>query len=359
MKLINEAKFPLSFHAFRTHFNGGDVFSQDFHSGYTPDVMRKAYSYNGKFSGEGVKIAIVSAFDNEAIEQNVTVFSQRFSLPVPKISVYYPDGKGQSTSREWLVESSLDTQWAHVFAPKAELMVVFSKNASVENLLSAAEYAKSTLSADVICMCFGTDESASDRELSLIFEDGGIFVSSSGDVGGRVSFPSSSPYCVSVGGTDLSLSPSGRRQQETAWKDGGGGASRVFEIPAFQGRFFNIFGMADGMRGTPDVSMSASFSPGVPVFVSQLGGWTNVGGTSLACACFSGVCAGIKERHPEIETSTDVLSFLYSKAGGDGYVFPQYDFHDITVGKSGDNFAGKGWDFATGLGSPVISQILI
>ena len=357
-KGMYEPRFPLSGHFMRTHFSGGENFDKDNASGCFPDVLRKIYSFDGNFTGKGIKIAVISAFDNAALENDLNVFSERFGLEKPKVSVYF--GKDNGTSGAWLTESCLDTQWAHVFAPSAEIFVVFSQSSDAGALLSAAEYASGMLGADIVCMCFGTEESLNDRELSAFFENSRcIFVSSSGDVGGLVSFPSTSPYCVSVGGTKLLCGQSGKRIEETAWANGGGGKSSIFEIPPYQARFFNIYGMADGMRGTPDVSMMANYVPGVPVYVSQLGGWTTVGGTSLACACFLGICACIKQKYPKIVTSEDMLSFLYGKAGGDGYSALQYNFYDVTIGKSGENFAEKGWDFCTGLGSPVIRQLLL
>lgn len=360
MKCDTYARFALSVHEFRTHFSGAEEFSGNKKRGYTPKILRNAYAWSGEFGGEGTKIAVISAFDNVAVVENVRVFCQVFNLPFPNITTHYPFGRAQSTSRKWLTESSLDAQWAHVFAPGADIDVVFSPDASVKNLLSCARYADSELSADVICMCFGSDETGLDEELSeIIKSQRGIFVSSSGDVGGRVSFPSTSPYCVSVGGTSLKLSESGERLSETAWQNTGGGASSVFHIPPYQGRFYNIYGEADGMRGTPDISMNANFSPGAVVYISSLGGWTTVGGTSLSAACFSGICACIKQAHPELITSSDILSFLYSKAGTSGYEIPQYNYKDITFGRSGEFFAKEGWDFCTGLGSPVIRRILL
>ena len=352
--------FPLSNHVFRTHFSGAENFSNERTRGYTPSQLRRVYAFDENFTGEGIKIAVICALDNEAVSENMQVFCNEFSLPVPKMSVFYPFGRAENTSSGWLTESSLDTQWVHVFAPSAEIFVVFSRDADTENMLSASKFATDELGADIVSMSFGTEESASDKELSAFMENSlGIFVASSGDLGGKVSFPSTSPNCISVGGTSLTVSPSGKRIEETTWQNGGGGKSDIFEIPAYQGRFFNIYGISDGMRGTPDVSMSANYNSGVPIYVSQLGGWTTIGGTSLSTACFSGICACIKERHPEITTSVDILSFLYSKAGGSGYSFPQYNFYDITVGKSGNYYAEKGWDFATGLGSPVIRQLIL
>ncbi len=355
-----DARFPLSQHTFRPHYNGGEVFSQTALRGYTPALLKRAYSYNGAYTGKGVKIAIIAAFDNVALQENMETFCREFDLPIPEIAVYYHGTRADNTTREWIVESSLDTQWAHAFAPDAELCVVFSENAEVENLLSAAEYASDELGADVVSMSFGTEESGRDEMLSSFMgQRNCVFTASSGDVGGVTSFPSTSPFCVSVGGTNLTLGTSGRRVSETAWSDGGGGVSDIFEIPAYQGRFFNIYGMTGGKRGTPDVAMSANFSPGAAVYALQLGGWTTVGGTSFSNACFAGICACLKQAHPEIVTGTDMLSFLYGKAGTSGYEMPQYNFYDITIGRSGRYYAERGWDFATGLGSPVLRQLLL
>lgn len=359
MKSLTYARFPLSEHSFRTHFDGGENFYENIISGYTPEMLRRAYSFFGSFTGKGVKIAVVAALDNVAIVENMRMFCDRFSLPMPQMSVHYPDTRAENTSREWLVESSLDTQWAHVFAPQAEIYVVFAKSAAVSDLLSAARYAAQEISADVVSMSFGTEESGIDEEMSDFFgKNDSIFVASSGDVGGRVSFPSSSPDCISVGGTNLTAGSDGKRILETAWINGGGGMSDIFAIPPWQGRFFNIYGMTDGMRGCPDVALMANTNPGAATYVSQLGGFTTVGGTSLAAACFAGICACIKQRNPQIKTSADMLTFLYSKAGTNGYEMPQYNFNDITLGKSGAFYAKDGWDFATGLGSPVINTLL-
>ena len=350
----NFTRRPMSAHVFHPHSEVLDNMSIDVISTETPDVLRRVYSFDESFDGQGVKIAVISALDNVALQQNMEVFCRYFGLDVPEISTFYPFGRAENTSRGWLTESSLDTQWIHVFAPGAKIDVVFAKDASAESLLDAAEYAQKTLLSDIICMCFGTDESASDMVQGKFMRDGKIFVSSSGDVGGVVSFPSASPQCISVGGTNLSFAFSGKRYFETAWKNTGGGESDVFGMPLYQTKI----GVPSRMRGTPDISMCANYNPGSPVYVSSLGGWKAVGGTSLACACFAGIGACIKQKHPELETSEDMLSFLYNRAGGDKYAFPQYDFYDVTIGRSGENYAERGWDFATGLGSPVIKRIL-
>ncbi len=343
---------------FRTHFEG-ETNARTAPQGYTPYQMRRAYSYSADFTGNSKKIAIICAFDNVAIKENMRIFCNEFSLPLPTMNIYYPFGRTEATDNGWRIESSLDTQWAHVFAPNAEIDAVFSPSSGTDELLRCARYASNELSADVVNMSFGRDEGENDRQLSAFLEySNSIFVSSSGDVGGRVSFPSSSPFCISVGGTKLSLGTNANRLEEIAWQNGGGGPSKVFEIPNWQGRFYNIFGMSDGKRSTPDVAMNASFINGIPVYDIESGGWLALGGTSLACACFSGICACLCEANESIKTSRDALVYLYEKAGTDGYDEIRRNFYDVTLGSNGAYKAKKGYDFCTGLGAPNISLLL-
>lgn len=327
--------------------------------GYTPQMMRKAYSFSPSFTGKGVRIAVICALDNVAINENLSVFCERFGLNKTIVNAVYPFGRAENTSDEWLAESGIDTQWAHVFAPDAELFAVFSPTAETAELLSAARYASQELSADIVSMSFGSEETAEDGRWADFFADGGsIFLASSGDVGGVPSFPSTSPFCISVGASSLFVSDGGGTVSETAWINSGGGASDIFDALTYQKMLAPVLQETNGKRATPDVAMSGDTSRGAAIYIAQLGGWTTAGGTSLSNACFAGVCACIKQAHPQIKTSEDMLTFLYSKAGGDTYSQPQYNFHDITIGKSGRYYAKSGWDFTSGLGSPVISQLV-
>ena len=357
-----DARFPLTRHVFTPHFTGGEDFSLSIYDGgFTPSMLRSAYDFDETITGRGIKIAIVSALDNVGIKENMKVFCHAFSLPEAKMEVFYPFGRSGSTSSGWLTESSLDSQWAHVFAPESELYVVFSRDADVKNMMECARFSSQELGADIVLLSFGSDESLVDKQLSLFFEESqSVFVSSSGDVGSHVSFPSTNPFCISVGGTTLILDKRNySRIDERAWQNSGGGASEIFPIQPWQGRFYDIYGLSNGFRATPDVSMSADMKNGAYVYVSALGGWTTVGGTSFAASCFAGVCALIKSRHSEIKNSADMLYYLYAKAGNVGYSVPQYYFNDIVTGNSGIYFAQPGWDFATGLGSAKIRQLLL
>lgn len=355
----NVAKYPLIKRVFHPHFEQVARASENRVSGIGAMQMRNAYSFDRKFTGKNMKIAIVGALDNVAIREDMRVFCEEFSLAMPSMSISYPYGRAQNSASEWQTESSLDTQYAHLFAPEAEIAVAFSPDSSTDSMLRVARYCAEELGADVVSMSFGTVEGANDDKDTSFFADFDcIFVSSSGDVGGRVSFPSSSENCISVGGTSIKLlSEDGRSVFESAWTNAGAGASDIFEIPEWQRNFANIAKESKGKRATPDVTFCANYSDGISVYSSAQGGWTTVRGTSVGAACFAGICASIKSENLQIKSSGDMLRFLYGKAGGAYYRIPQYFFRDITTGSCGIFKADIGWDMASGLGSPNISQL--
>ena len=345
----NIPRYPLASLCFSPHFFGAEKFetqrNPDF---YTPHILKKAYRYPETQNATGTKIAIISAFDDGEVIENLKAFTEEFDLEMPVINLYYPDGKPQGFSRSWQIETALDTQWLTVFAPKAEIDVIFAKTALLDDMISAVRFAL-TLKVDAVAMCFGTTEFASQRNLSILFEDTScIFVASSGDIGGVVQFPSSSPYVLSVGGTQLLTDATGNILSETVWQNSGGGKSVVFEMPSFQKNFVPP---EENMRSLPDIAFSADHLPGVAVYISSLGGWTNAGGTSLGCACVTGICTLIKKHVHGISSTREIQDFLYSKAGVFGYNLPQLNFNDIIIGQSGSFTAKQGWDFCTGLGS--------
>ncbi len=345
----------------RPHYKGADGFSRHLPDGFTPHMLRYAYSYDKDFDGTGMTVAVICALDNVALQENMRVFCNEFSLPLPEMEQLYPFGRAETTSDRWLIESSLDTQWVHVFAPGAKICTVFAKNANIDSLLECALYACDVIGADVVSMSFGTGESTRLSEYAESFSGKNcILTASSGDIGSAVSFPSSLPFCISVGGTEMTLDDGGKRKYaETAWQNSGGGKSTFFHIPVWQERFSDIAVMSKGMRACPDVSMYADERRGASIYVSQLGGWATAGGTSLSNACFAGVAATVRQKKRELSSSHRMLEYLYKKAGETEYLSPQYNYYDVIYGSSGKFVARRGWDFCTGLGSPVIKQLLL
>lgn len=325
----------------------------------SPSDVYSAYSFTPKSTdGRDVRIAVIGAFGSDTLDADFSAFGKAFSLPDGTLSVHYPDGRGYEKSPEWSLEATADTQWAYALSPRAEIACVFAVDSRSESLFSAIKYAiKSDF--DIISASFGCAEFFGQTELGQILRNSGkIFVASAGDVGGEVLFPSSAESSVSVGGTVIHTTSDGRIFGRSAWANGGGGASRFTKIPEHQRIFGDLCKKSHGFRATPDIALNASPSPGYAVYNSTLGGIVSVGGTSVSAPIFAGLCGVILSRNPGFIGKIDMPKHLYTLAGGTKYDFPQYYFHDIVTGSSGDNVAGVGYDFCTGLGSPRANAVV-
>jgi hypothetical protein len=164
-----------------------------------------------------------------------------------------------------------------------------------------------------------------------------VYFASSGDSPGVI-YPSSSVNVISAGGTQVNRS-GGKYTNQTAWSDGGGGASAYEPRPSFQSV---VSGKVGSHRGTPDLSFDASGSSPVAVYNSNCySGWVEVYGTSVASPSLAGVInsAGTFQPSSNVE-GTEIYANYTNKS----------DFTDITSGSCGTHSAASGWDFCTGVG---------
>jgi pseudomonalisin len=167
-----------------------------------------------------------------------------------------------------------------------------------------------------------------------------------------VSYPASSPYVISVGGTDLFTNSNFSYDEETAWNAGGGGISAVENSPFWQsyagsGTLPVVPSSEDGDRGVPDVAMCADPNTcGANIFVS--GALEVVGGTSLASPLSVGSWARIESAHKGKLGFAGPL--IYQLANGAPTLTSPY-FNDVILGGNGAFTALPGWDYTTGLGS--------
>jgi kumamolisin len=227
-----------------------------------------------------------------------------------------------------------------------------------------------------ICVAAGDDGSADETD------DG----TSPGEVDGtaHVDFPSSSPFVLAVGGTDLRLSNGG--STETTWKDGngrrfippsgtgtggstGGGVSSMFPRPTFQSGI-TIKSVNPGAivgRVVPDVAAHAESdgrSTGYFWVLDGQGGPN--GGTSAAAPLWAALIARINAVLQKEKGSGKRVGYLTPvlyQTGGDGKPIGASACKDIV---SGDNIsaaiggyrAGPGYDAVTGWGSPIGSKLL-
>jgi subtilase family serine protease len=362
---------------------------------YSPQNMQALPFYNfsglyAKTTGAGQVIAIVDAYDDPTIASDLQTFVTRFGGPIhtgnctvnagphPCFQKVYAQGKPRANGG-WALEIALDVEWAHAVAPGADILLVEAANSSLGNLLGAVATATSGAypGVHVVSMSWGSGEFSGETLYDSYFTAQNVmFVAASGD-SGTPTWPAASPYVVGAGGTmfssvvkdstcSMSIGP------ECAWNDayigysgsGGGGISTAEPEPGYQ----QAFGVSSGgYRGIPDIAYFADINPGVSVYDSTSyngqRGWFAVGGTSAASPQWAAIFALVNQLRncgaggsclprPVGAPSPALLYTVAAQHYSSGY-------NNITQGCNGiGECAGPGYDFATGIGSPQIYNLV-
>ena len=331
-----------------------------------------------------------------------------------------PDGltpfvTGDPNMTGWAEEISLDVLWAHAIAPGANIVLDLAKSNDDGDLQSALQYAVDHNLGDVISQSFGENEAClgvpgkwHSSYVAATQKDMTIFASSA-DEGAAlptcdgnswvkaVSAPASDPLVTGVGGTELTAAryclpalscdpatnpAAGTYQSEIAWNEGppfgdfqssfgstiasGGGFSTIWSEPSYQQG--TIHGK---QRGVPDVSYSAAVLHGALTYL-------NIPGIPAGFYLFGGTSAGSPQWAAITAIADQVaghdLGFINAALYKTGQNASTYaaGFHDVTSGTNsavefdsannpvtviGYN-AGTGWDAVTGLGSPIVNQLI-
>jgi subtilase family serine protease len=344
----------------------------NFYHCYDPQQIRAAYGVgdvaplsSGPNLGQGQTIVLVDAYGSPTAAADLQHFHDTFfsQLPDPNFQEIYPlgnpqyqtcTGKGRGLSgpcaaANWSGEATLDIEWAYSIAPEANIILLAAPPAETEgvqglpNLFKAISGEITALPAGtVFSMSFGVTEQtfggaaqAQVAGFDAVFQQGlakdDNFFAASGDYGTynsakqqkgsanynypTVGWPASSPYVVSVGGTQLQYgwtwnpasndaftatglnpaywqsTPGGNTQ--AVWNESwapigtGGGASAIYSRPSWQAGV----DPSGNARLVPDTSWNASVNGGVDVYISaypeyncgsSTGCWTFFGGTSAA-----------------------------------------------------------------------------
>ncbi len=331
-------------------------------SGYTPTQIRHAYGFDqvtfGSVIGNGAgqTIAIVDAYGDPNIANDLHVFDLAFGLPDPTFTKVSQTGntKYPATNAGWALETALDVEWAHAIAPAAKILLVEANTSSLSNLLTAVDYARKQAGVSVVSMSWGSNEFSSEASYDSHFTTPNghapvTFVASSGDTGALPIWPAVSTNVLSVGGTSLYLNSDNTWQSESAWSGSGGGYSAYEKEATWQTGV-----QTSGKRSSPDVAYDANPNTGFAVYDSvsynNQSGWFQVGGTSAGAPQWAALVA--------IADQGRALSGLSTlgKTQMDVYSLAKSDFHDITTGSSSSSygsFAAKaGYDLVTGIGTP-------
>jgi len=330
--------------------------------GYTPFFVLDAYELRGiQNKGAGQTIAVIDAFDDPTAEADLATFTRQFQLPPCTrengcFKLIYAGGKQPPPDTSgWSNEVAIDTQWAHAVAPAATIMLVESQSSQLKDLIGAVDVAIAH-GATVVCMSWISSEAPDEPQLDTHFNVPGVtFVAASGDSGHGAYYPAASPYVVAVGGTSLAVNPNGTWANEAAWSGSGGGTSKFETEPSYQ-----MAVQSTGKRGVPDVAYDGNPSTGVPAYNSHAcglcyTGWDQWGGTSIGTPQWAAVFAianslRVSAGKTRLTQPQFILYGVYALLGA-------VDYHDITSGANGscgsECQAAPGYDFVTGLGSPI------
>jgi subtilase family serine protease len=322
----------------------------------------------------------------------------------------------------WSIETNLDVEYAHAMAPGANIVLVVAATSSGNSINDAEAAAIAAFPGAIFSQSFGIPEifikagtnnaqvlqAQKNYAAGVALHD--TFFASAGDTGADFgfgvamsNFPSSDLRNTSVTGTQGNpyVAPGtlvpcatstpfscttglsafhgpcvlGRTIPPNCVPDGyggeqvwnepnfeaatGGAPSLLFGVPSYQS------GLGLTARG-PDVSYNAAIDGGVLVVYGGFGSPVLfiVGGTSAGSPQWAGITALANQARANlgkgpIGNLNPVLYGIYHSA--------RYatDFHDITVGNDklvgssvGFN-AGGGYDLATGIGSPIVDQLIV
>jgi subtilase family serine protease len=378
---------------------------------YSPAQFQQAYGLNKLYrkgiTGRGRTIVLVDSFGSPTIQSDLAQFDADTGLPAPpSFNIITPEGAippfdpTNTDMINWAVETSLDVEYAHAFAPGANILLVETPVDETEGvmglpqMMDAEKYVIDNHLGDVISQSFGATEETFQTDgtfdpslilgLRYAYRDAVrhrvTVLGASGDGGVSDyelnltdfypfkvnSWPSSDPLVTSVGGTQLHLNQEGDRlAPDNVWNDttlfgspaaGGGGVSAVFSRPSYQNGVANVTGPA---RGTPDVAMSAAVDGGALVYDSAgiPAGFYIVGGTSEATPEFAGVVALADQAAGHRLGLLNPALYGMGDGHGSGLTDITIGNNTVTVPNGGNEYlvegynAVPGYDLASGLGT--------
>lgn len=337
----------------------------------TPGVIKSRYKISDTASSDKNKMAVAEFQGQYFKHKDLELFSTNCHV---KASVDVIIGGNVESAG---IEAELDIEYIDVVAPEVPLTVIYSSQYSLLNWCN--KIVSNDSSPYVHSVSYGNDEAQQTSvaymfSCNTVFQKAGVqglsILFASGDQGvcGREGcgvfkkkfhpdFPAASPYITAVGGTDFLTNDIG---EETTWASGGGGFSDTFPIPDYQAQFVAAYKANPDAnlppqsmwnntgRGYPDVA--ALGGQKAPYCIASNGRFLGVAGTSASCPVVAGVFA--KLNGIRLSNGKPVLGFL------NPFIYQNPDaFQDVTSGKNdegrGNGFTAiKGWDAATGFGTP-------
>jgi tripeptidyl-peptidase-1 len=343
-----------------------------------PSVLKTRYKLPAQPTPHGNNSIAVAEFQGQYYKPtDIATFSTGCAVS-PAVTVAKNVGKNENSAG---IESELDIEYAGAVSNPIPLAVWYQEEYS---LLDWIKKVGSTADAALVhSVSYGNDEvqqtskaymqqvnaqlmQMGAKGISVLFASGdqGVWGRSGHGEKFHPDFPGGSPYVTAVGGTDFKTLDIG---DETAWSSGGGGFSDTFARPSWQDAAVKAY-LSDSSADLPPASYYNASGRGYPdvaalggqktpyCIASGLAGFTGVAGTSASCPVVAGVFALLNnERLTAGKSPLGFLNpFIYQNAAA---------FNDVTSGKNnaglGNGFtAVKGWDAATGNGTPDYEKLV-
>src|SRR5260370_33769402 len=172
--------------------NGAPQFSASSPTGLPPSQIQAVYNLSGlspsSGAGAGQIIAIVDAFHDPNALSDLNTFNAQYGYATlstctsltqsgPCFLQADPQGTPKVNSG-WVLEESLDIEWAHAEAPAAKIVLVEAASNSFTNLFNAVVSANG-LPATEVSMSWGGGESRSETSTDADMTPAGTFYTSS------------------------------------------------------------------------------------------------------------------------------------------------------------------------------------
>jgi hypothetical protein len=345
---------------------------------YRPVDLQRAYNLVAASAGhgKGMTVAIVDGGNDPDAAKDLAAYRKEWGLPACRAATgagcvvkVNQDGKAgplpiADPTGEWEAEESLDMDMVSAICPNCRILLVEASfdpsiipefyDPSIAEF-AAAEDSAVALGAKFISNSWGGPESAGDQAYDSAFRHPGVAITvAAGDDGYGVSYPASTQFVTSVGGTSLKPAPgTSRGWTESAWSGTGSGCSAIQAKPAWQ----TVDDTSpDGCLTRTDNDVSAVADPNTGVWIydtypylGQALDWQPIGGTSVA----SPIIAAVYALAGRPKRGTYPASYLYQK-GHKAHLYP------VTSGTNGwcETFRAylchgePGYNAPAGLGTP-------